>query len=127
MLIESVAVGADVEGLLDRAANVADQAANVEQPAVFAPPVCTFNNPRMARSEDVANGVALSVEIDACDPAAAQRCLEALLGSVTVAVRSGGEWTDAAGEVHPKTHLHWRLSEPTVSRPSMTCSAKRAG
>jgi len=92
------------------------KAANQQRSKVFAPPVGTFTNGRSAKTQDLADGVTLSVDIDTGDVAAARRRLEHLLGPVTVAVHSGGDFTDrATGEVQPKTHLHWRLSEPTAS------------
>ena len=48
--------------MVKQAAFAAERAANAAQPAVFAPPVATFNNRDRARTIDVANGVALSVE-----------------------------------------------------------------
>jgi hypothetical protein len=40
--------------------------------------------------------------------------LEAVLGTPTIAVQSGGLWTDqATGELCPKQHVHWRLTRPT--------------
>ena len=117
VLIQSIPVGSDLERVISRAVRAAETAANHDAPAVFAPPVATFNNPRTARSKDVANGVAISVELDTGDPDRARRRLEAILGPVTIAIHSGGDWIDAnTGEVHPKTHLHWRLSEPTRTR-----------
>ncbi len=82
-------------------------------PVVFAPPVATFGNRDKADEASLANGLALSVECDAT-PGAARARLEGLLGPATVVVASGGEWIDpASGEVEPKLHLHWRLTEPT--------------
>jgi hypothetical protein len=114
--IEGVQIGTDMARVVKQAAFAAERAANEEVPAVFAPPVATFNNPRTARSDDVANGVAISVEVDSGDPAKARAKLEQLIGPVTVALTSGGEWCDPdTGEVHDKVHLHWRLSEPTAT------------
>lgn len=96
------------------ATKAANEAANDPQPMVFCPPVATFQPTRRAREEDLANGVAISVEIDRGDTRSAKTKLEHLLGPVTIAVASGGEWTDPDnGEVFPKLHLHWRLSEVT--------------
>jgi putative DNA primase/helicase len=99
----------------------ANYAANYHEPAVFCPPVATFladgekmkGGKTKASNSNVANGLALSVECDA-RPGAARERLERLLGPVTVVVASGGMWTDPeTGEVQPKVHLHWRLTEPT--------------
>jgi hypothetical protein len=83
-------------------------------PAVFAPPVCTFKDHRNAKTDNIREGVALSVECDT-RPAEARGKLEALLGSATVVVESGGEWTNPeTGEIEPKVHLHWRLKKPAA-------------
>jgi hypothetical protein len=79
----------------------------------FAPPVATFTNAKLATERDLANGVALSVELDA-RPTKSRQLLEALLSPATVVVASGGEWSDPeTGEVERKLHLHWRLADPT--------------
>lgn len=112
--IDGVPVGADLAGVVQGAVRVAQIAANSPRPSVFAPPVATFTNAKRARTQDVANGVAISVELDGGDTKAARTRLEYLLGPATLVVASGGEWTDPnTGELHPKLHLHWRLSEPT--------------
>ena len=71
----------------------AQQAANWYEPAVFCPPVCTFKNYRNAKTDNLREGVALSVECDQA-PGAARATLEALLGPATVVVESGGEWIE---------------------------------
>jgi hypothetical protein len=82
---------------------------------VFAPPVAPFTNSDRARHQDTANGVAISVELDAA-PSAGRTFLEGLLGPVTLAMASGSTWIDdETGEEQAKLHLHWRLSEPTAS------------
>lgn len=116
VLIKSARVGSNIGDIVTEAATLAERVANLSKPSVFAPPVATFNNPSTARDEDVSNGVALSVEVDQGDTVAARRALEAILGPVTIAVHSGGEWIDEYGEVFPKVHLHWRLSEPTRTK-----------
>jgi hypothetical protein len=114
LFVTGVKIGNDIPKLVTQAAFAAERAANYERPAVFAPPVATFNNKQTARSIDIANGVAISVEVDSGDTKAARARLEGLLGPVTIAMTSGGEWIDPeTGEVHAKMHLHWRLSEPT--------------
>lgn len=116
VLIDGVLLGDDIGDLVARATAAADKAANAPRPAVFAPPVCTFVGSRTAKVVDIANGVALSVDIDSGDVAAARAKLEALLGPCTVVVTSGGVWADPqTGELHDKCHLHWRLSEPTAA------------
>jgi hypothetical protein len=113
-LILPVAIGGDLQRLINTAFEAANRCARADHPVVFAPPVCTFTNPRHARAQDLANGLVLSVELDQGDTKIAQVRLEYLLGPATVVMVSGGEWVDqATGEVHPRLHLHWRLSEPT--------------
>jgi hypothetical protein len=57
-------------------------------------------------------GPALSVDCDK-HPLRSRAELEAILGSATVVVRSGGEWLNPeTGELEPKLHLHWRLKTP---------------
>ena len=111
----------DLSRLAVAAEQEAMRAAKAPFPVVFAPPVATFGNPDKADEASLANGLALSVECDAT-PGAARARLEGLLGPATVVVASGGEWIDpASGEVEPKLHLHWRLTEPTrehVPRPA---------
>jgi hypothetical protein len=114
--IEAAAINGSFEPIIARAVAVAGKAANGSAPAVFAPPVATFNNPRKARAQDLANGLTLAVELDSGDPPAARAKLEAILGPATFVMASGGETADpTTGELHAKLHLHWRLSEPTRS------------
>ena len=93
------------------------EAAGQDDPvAVFAPPVATFSDSYRARTDDLKNGLAISVEVDAGDTAMARTKLEGLLGPATIVVQSGGEWIDdRTGEIHPKLHIHWRLSEATTT------------
>ena len=87
--------------------------ANAPVPAVFCPPVATFSSRYRARAEDLANGLALSVECDQW-PELARGKLEQVLGPATLVVASGGVWLDPdTGELQDKLHLHWRLREPT--------------
>jgi nucleotide-binding universal stress UspA family protein len=112
--IEGVRISEGTASIVAKAARASTRAANRASPGVFAPPVATFNNSSKAGESDVANGVAISVEIDVGDPLKARKTLEHILGPVTIAMHSGSEWLDPeTGEIHPKTHLHWRLSEPT--------------
>jgi hypothetical protein len=91
----------------------ARQAAAWPDPAVFCPPVTTLLSGKNAKGENICEGVTLSVDCDAF-PAAARKALEALLGKPTIAIASGGEWTNPkTGEVERKCHLHWRLRVPT--------------
>jgi hypothetical protein len=114
ILIQAVRVGEGYSAIVAQAARAIVRTANSDSPGVFAPPVATFTNPTSAADADIANGVALSVELDEGDPIQLRRRLEGILGPVTIVVQSGGEWTDPdTGEIHQKSHLHWRLSEPT--------------
>lgn len=108
--------GTGLDPLVDHAAHQATKAANAARPAVFAPPVATFVGTR-ARERDLGNGLVLTVEADFA-PTTARRNLEYLLGSATVVVASGGQWTDPdTGAVEDKLHLHWRCPEPSRSGP----------
>ena len=69
-----------------------------------------FNNKARAREQDIASGLALSVECDE-HPQQAREQLERLLGAPTVVVNSGGRWTNGSGE-EDKLHIHWRLAHP---------------
>jgi P4 family phage/plasmid primase-like protien len=111
--IEAVPLTEDRLALKERAVIAARAAALADQAVVFCPPVATLNNVKTAREQDLANGVALSVECDA-KPAEIRRKLEAILGPATVVAASGGVWRDeATGTVEDKLHLHWRLAQPT--------------
>ena len=95
------------------AIGLATQAAQAAEPRVFCPPVATFKNAHGARETDLANGLALSLDCDVA-PNAGRQTLESILGPATVVVASGGQWTDPiTGEIQPKLHLHWRLTEVT--------------
>ena len=104
-------VNGNLKFLIDVAEDDARRAAQFPRPVVFCPPLATFENKDRAREIDIAEGLALSVECDR-DPVAARDKLEHLLGAATVAVRSGGVWTDGGGQSQDKIHLHWRLSRP---------------
>jgi hypothetical protein len=102
-----------LDAVIEAATAQATRCAQHPRPAVFCPPVATFIAGPQAREQDLANGLALSVECDAA-PEAARKRLEGLLGPATLVVRSGGDWVDGStGEVQDRLHLHWRLTEPT--------------
>jgi hypothetical protein len=116
--IRALRIGDDATAVVDAAVACATRAARVDRPVVFAPPIATFLNPDGATENDLQNGLSLSVECDE-KPAAARERLEGLLGPATIVIASGGEWLDAdTGELEPKLHLHWRLSEPTSDAAS---------
>jgi hypothetical protein len=120
VFIESSHFTGDLDALGEAALHYATQAADFPHPAVFCPPIATLNHATKAREQDLANGLALSVECDA-DPTHARETLERILGPATVVVESGG--VTAGGEA--KLHLHWRLAEPT-SDVSEHAKLKRA-
>ena len=93
----------------------ARRAAEWHVPAVFCPPIATFRDPKNAKTDNIFEGVALSVECDQY-PAKARQTLEAILGPVTVVVASGGQWKNPeTSEIEPKLHLYWRLNRPTTT------------
>ena len=101
---------------LDMLYEHARRAAEWHEPAVFCPPVATFRDPKNAKTDNLCEGVGLSVECDQ-SPLEARKSLESLLGPATVVVASGGEWTNPeTGEIEPKVHLHWRLKKPTSTK-----------
>ena len=94
----------------------ARRAAEWHVSAVFCPPIATFRDPKNAKTDNLCEGVSLSVECDQ-SPLEARKFLESLLGPATVVVASGGEWTNPkTAEIEPKLHLHWRLSTPTSTK-----------
>lgn len=109
-------INGSLEPIVQAALAAADRAANDERPVVFAPPIATFTNARRASVADLANGLVLSVELDEGNSVAALRRLESILGFATCVVESGSTWMDPeTGEITPKVHMHWRLSEPTTT------------
>ena len=107
--IEGVRLTGDGAALVDAAIRVATRGANMTEPAVFAPPIATFENATHARSVDIFNGLTISVDIDEGDTYRALNRLEQLLGPATMVVASGGTTSEGT----PKLHAHWRLNEPT--------------
>jgi hypothetical protein len=105
--------------LIDEIEAAAIRAARASNPAVFAPPVATFNNPTSATHSNLTNGLAIAIELDEGDTDKKLQKIEYLIGPPTVDVRSGGNWTDpATGKVFAKRHVYWRLSEPTADLAS---------
>ena len=110
-------INGSLEPIVQAAGAAAYRAANNERPVVFAPPIATFTNARRASVGDLANGLVLSVELDEGNSVAALRRLESILGFATCVVESGSTWIDPeTGEITPKVHMHWRLSEPTTTQ-----------
>ncbi len=111
--IEGVRLGDDRKGLTAAAVRFATKTANAKEPRVFAPPVATFTNARHAGEADIANGLVISIELDAWPRESLQR-LVAVLGIPTLIMASGGVWVDPeAGEVQDKLHVYHRLDVPT--------------
>ncbi|HVI64202.1 MAG TPA: DUF3987 domain-containing protein [Bradyrhizobium sp.] len=97
--------------VIDVAEDDARRAANQPRATVFCPPVAVFNNKDHAREVDLLIGPALVVECDE-DPQQARVKLEQLLGTATLVVRSGGQWTNPTTEqVYDRVHLYWRLAQ----------------
>jgi hypothetical protein len=109
LFIEAVRVGAP--NCIERICARIHDAAIHEEPHVFCPPVCTFKEAGSAKTENLADGIALSVECDSAPYAARERLLE-ILGPTTAVVASGGTWVNPEGKLERKLHLHWRLAEP---------------
>jgi hypothetical protein len=110
--INPTGLSGGLKGIVVAAEDDAYRAANSPEPVVFCPPIAVFVGRDHAREKDILEGLALSVE---CDERAseAKAKLEEILGPVTIAVKSGGQWLDpATGELQDKLHLHWRLSTP---------------
>ncbi|WLB64669.1 PriCT-2 domain-containing protein [Bradyrhizobium japonicum] len=112
ILVETIRLDDPV--FLDIVVERARQAAAWDEPAVYCPPVASFRNNQSAKVTNLKEGIVLLAECDE-RPSAARLKLEALLGTATAVIASGGEWTDQeTGEVQPKLHLYWRLKTPTA-------------
>jgi hypothetical protein len=108
-----VAVDEGPEHIVDAAERFAGKCAAAPYAVVFAPPVATFQTGPQATEAALANGLAITLELDKA-PEAARRSLESVLGPATVIVASGGTWADpVTGEIQNKLHCHWRLDKPT--------------
>ena len=107
----SIDVANGLEPIVLAVRRMAVAAAAPQAKGVVCPPLATFSKVKSATEADLLQAPCLSVELDA-DPREALAKARALLGPPTVVVASGGEWTDTTtGEVQPKLHAHWRLSE----------------
>jgi putative DNA primase/helicase len=110
LFVEPVQIGA--ASFIERVCERIHEAAAHPEPHVFCPPVCSFTEPNGAATENLAEGVALSVESDS-NASAALKKLTSILGKPTAVVASGGMSKNEAGRLEAKLHLHWRLAEPT--------------
>ncbi len=109
--IEAVPINAP--HALDRVIDRATRTAGHPRPAVFAPPVCTFQNRGSAAVSNLANGLGIVAECDE-RPREAYSTLVPILGEPTIVVASGGLWADPeTGEIEDKLHFHWRLTDAT--------------
>jgi Primase C terminal 2 (PriCT-2) len=117
--ITPVKLNGDLDALIDRAYRDAQVAAKARDKIVFAPPIATFTNGRHARQEDLAEGLALSVECDE-HARAARAKLKKLLGPATVVVESGGKWRNPeTGKDEAKLHIHYRLKIPACGKDEL--------
>ena len=112
LFVEAVKIGAPY--FIERVCERIREAGAHAEPFVFCPPICTFSEPNGAATENLAEGVALSVECDANGEAAYKRLTSILGVEPTVTVASGGTWLNPeTNRIEAKLHLHWRLTEPT--------------
>jgi putative DNA primase/helicase len=113
LFTDSVMIGDPT--VVDRIIAAAASAAAAEKPCVFCPPVATFKTNNGARLEDLAEGVALSVDLDNA-PDAGLAKLKGLLGKPTIVAVSGGTWHNpTTGREERKLHVHYRLAVPARS------------
>jgi hypothetical protein len=120
--------------LLDELKSHIARAGRNDTPAVFCPSIATFNSKFSATMQNLAEGVAISVECDE-RPGEAIRQLREVLGMPTTIIASGGRWTNPeTGEVEDKLHAYWRLAVPTRTaedhaklRDARALSAKLVG
>ena len=103
---------ADRAFLLDVVEDEARRAAQAPFPVVFCPPLCTLSSKDSAKESDIAEGLAITAELDQ-HPQQARERLIAILGAPTVEVKSGGRWKNG-DKVEDKLHLHWRLARPAT-------------
>lgn len=108
----SPVVGSDLTEIATQAAKLAALAAAAPEPVLFAAPLCTFKTADSTAERNVADGLVISLEIDERPERGRERA-EDILGPGSLVVASGGQWIDPeTGEVQPKLHLHWLLTEP---------------
>src|SRR5262249_54076560 len=70
----------DRQRLIDEVRSGARYAANGTDPLVFSPAMCTFSRSGTAKTKDIAEGLALIIELDEGDTFAALARLETLIG-----------------------------------------------
>ena len=109
------AIGSDLQTLAETAADLAWAAAAAPEKVLFAAPLCTFKTRENAAEKNVAEGLAISLELDD-HPERGREKAEDLLGPPTLVVKSGGLWLETnTGELQYRRHLHWRLTTPARS------------
>ncbi|MDF2578239.1 MAG: hypothetical protein K0S74_1723 [Chlamydiales bacterium] len=103
----------DEPELLPAIERLANTAASIPE-SVFCSPIATFQDSESADMNNLANGLAICVDIDNANPYKGRDLLESILGPASLIISSGGVWIDkSSGETLPKLHLYWRLSKPT--------------
>ena len=119
--IEAIRLNLGLEPIIDAAVRIATRICNGGEPAVFAPPICTFASRKGAKSRDVHEAPTLSVEIDAGDLEQIADRFTLIIGvRPRIALHSGSLWVDpATGEAAPKGHLHWKLARPARGPDSL--------
>jgi hypothetical protein len=122
--ISTAKLSGGLKFLIDVAEDDARRAAQNPKPVVFCPPLAVFAGQDRAREEDIVLGLTLSVECDA-HPNEARAKLEALLGTTTMTVKSGGRWINGGDAPEDKRHLHWRLARPARGKDQLA-KLKRA-
>lgn len=83
----------DRENLFNITCEAADFVVIEGTPCVFAPPLCTLHNKYRAWSQDIAQGLVLTVELDN-HPQQSLARLREMLGQPTLVMESGSLWTD---------------------------------
>lgn len=112
--------------LVSEALPVAEVVANreFERRAVFSPPVAIFGEMRARRkdgseyrpasTENLVCCPAIALELDE-RPTSSLATLVEVLGTPTLVVASGGQWSDPeTGELENKLHVYWRLGQPAI-------------
>ena len=112
----TVRIGDTLDALVEAAFRFSGICAAADEAVCFAPPIATFTSADKADQASLANGLVISAELDSA-PHRARKRLETVLGPATLAMLSGGRWTDpGTGEIEDKLHLHWRLASPTRTK-----------
>ena len=108
-------VGPKRDELLTAAFQEAVKAANGPRKGVFCLLSATFKTGDKATEPNVANGLAISVDLDKW-PRQGYRDITKVLGPATLVLKSGGIFVGPDGKKECKRHAYWRLSQPTRTR-----------